>query len=264
MQRSNASVPTAKADPNVPRQTDIDAGVPAVLLVGGLGTRLQSVLPSTPKPLARVGDTPFLELLVLQLRSQGIRRLVMCTGHLADQIEGEFGNGHKWDVGIAYSRETRPLGTAGAIKMAERHFRQDSDFLVMNGDSFLEMNLRRFVDFHREQDGLVSMAVRRVQDAARYGTVEVNSQNRIVGFREKSGANVPGTINAGVYAFKRAVMGHIPNGQVSLEKDVFPRLLDQGMYALEQHGMFIDIGTPEDYARAQELRASLHQAVIPE
>jgi len=235
----------------------------AILLVGGMGTRLQSVLPSTPKPLAPVGTMPFLELLVLQLRSQGIRRMVMCTGHLADQIEDELGDGHKWDVAIAYSKETTPLGTAGALKLAERYLHPVSDLLVMNGDSFLELDFRQFIRFHREHGGLASMAVRRVPDAARYGTVKVDAHNRVVEFIEKSGARVPGLVNGGVYMFKRTVMEQIPDGPASLEKEVFPRLLEPGVYALEQHGMFIDIGTPEDYARAQTLRANLFQAVLP-
>jgi D-glycero-alpha-D-manno-heptose 1-phosphate guanylyltransferase len=236
----------------------------AVLLVGGMGTRLQSVLPSMPKPLAPIGKLSFLELLVLQLRSQGIRRLVMCTGHLADQIENEFGDAHKWGVAITYSKESQPLGTAGAVKFAERSLCDDSDFLVMNGDSFMEIDFRQFIRFHREYGGLISMAVRRVPDASRFGTVEVDAHHRVVGFREKMGIHVPGIINAGVYLFSRAILQHIPDGPASLEKDVFPGLLEHGVYALEQHGMFIDIGTPEDYARAQALSRNLHKAAHPE
>ena len=108
------------AETNTPERLETaQQDTPAFLLVGGLGTRLQSVLSSTPKPLARVGKMPFLELLVLQLRSQGIRRIVMCTGHLASQIEQEFGDGKKWGVAIDYSQESQPLGTAGAVKLAE-------------------------------------------------------------------------------------------------------------------------------------------------
>ena len=236
---------------------------PALLLVGGMGTRLQSVLPSTPKPLARVGNMPFLELLVMQLRSQGIRRIVMCTGHLASQIEQEFGDGRKWDVAIDYSQESQPLGTAGAVKLAEGYLKQASDFLVMNGDSFLELDLRQFIQFHREHGGLVSLAVRKVPDAARYGTVHMDANHRVVGFSEKTGASAPGVINGGVYVFNRAVLDQVPQGPASFEKDVFPQVLEQGVYALEQHGMFIDIGTPEDYARAQTLCQSLYQAASP-
>jgi len=237
--------------------------IPAILLVGGVGTRLQPILPSTPKPLARLGNMPFLELLVLQLRSQGVRRMVMCTGHLAEQIEKEFGDGHKWNVAIEYSKESRPLGTAGAVKFAERHLQQDPDFLVMNGDSFLELDFRQFIRFHREHGGLISVAVRGVPDAARYGTVQMGTNHRVVGFIEKTGDQAPGIVNGGVYLFNRAVLDHIPQGPASFEKDVFPRILELGVYALEQHGMFIDIGTPEDYARAQALSYDLHQAALP-
>lgn len=236
--------------------------IPAVLLVGGMGTRLQTVLPSTPKPLARVGDMPFLELLVLQLRSQGIRHLVMCTGHRAEQIEEEFGDGRRWDVVIEYSREPRALGTAGALKFAERFLQQAPEFLVMNGDSFLEFDFLQFLDFHREHGGLVSMAVRRVPDASRYGTVQLDAHQKVVGFCEKNNTGAPGLVNGGVYLFNRTALAHLPEGPASLEKDIFPRLLDYDVYAAEQDGMFIDIGTPEDYARAQALRLSLCQAAL--
>jgi NDP-sugar pyrophosphorylase family protein len=247
-----------------PRLDAAQEDIPAVLLVGGIGTRLQPILPGTPKPLAPVGDAPFLQLLVRQLRSQGIRSFVMCTGHLADQVEKEFSDGHKWDVAIAYSKESHPLGTAGALKFAESYLTQASDFLVMNGDSFLELDFRELIRFHREQGGLISMAVRRVPDATRYGTVQLDTHNRVVGFCEKIEAPVPGIVNAGVYVFKRAILQHIPDGPASLERDIFPRLLEHGVYALAQQGMFIDIGTPEDYARAQTLCHSLYQAALPE
>jgi D-glycero-alpha-D-manno-heptose 1-phosphate guanylyltransferase len=236
----------------------------ALLLVGGLGTRLKSVLPSTPKPLAPLGDMTFLHLPVLQLRSQGIHRIVMCSGHLADQIEAEFGDGTKWDVAIEYSKELAPLGTAGAVRFADRFLKDDSDFLVMNGDSFLQFDVQEFIRFHQGHDGLVSMAVRRVADAARYGTVLLNEKNRVVEFREKTGIHDSGMINGGVYIFNSAIFKSIPKGPASLETEIFPKLLSQGVFGLEQHGMFIDIGTPEDYSRAQEVCRSLYQAAFPQ
>jgi D-glycero-alpha-D-manno-heptose 1-phosphate guanylyltransferase len=246
---------------NIPARLDSDLqDMPAVLLVGGMGTRLRSVLPSTPKPLARVGNLPFLQLLVLQLRSQGIRRIVLCTGHLAEQIEEEFGDGCKWDVTIDYSKELKPLGTAGAVKLAERYLQNVSDFLVMNGDSFLEIDFQKFVRFHRERGGVISMAVRRVSDASRYGSVQLDANNRVLGFSEKTGASVPNIVNGGVYVFNRSVLKQIPEGPASLERDIFPKALGRGVYALDQQGMFIDIGTPEDYARAQTLAENLYQA----
>jgi NDP-sugar pyrophosphorylase family protein len=234
--------------------------VKAVLLVGGLGTRLRSVVPSTPKVLASVGKRSFLELLVEQLRSQGIRRLVMCSGYLADQIETEFGDGRAWGVEIEYSHEEQPLGTAGAVKRAELYLQDVPAFVVMNGDSFLEVNFSDLMQCHRDHQAMATLAVLRVEDASRYGTVHVDADGRVSGFAEKTGNCVPGLVNGGVYVFDHAVLQHIPEGPASLERDVFPRLVDQGVYAREQHGMFIDIGTPADYARAQVLCDSLKAA----
>jgi NDP-sugar pyrophosphorylase family protein len=186
----------------------------------------------------------------------------MCTGFQAGQIQQEFGDGRKWNVTIDYSEESRPLGTAGAIKLAERFVSQASYFVVMNGDSFLELDLRRLIRFHREHGGSASIAVRRVPDAGRYGTVHADEKNRIVRFSEKMEIPKPGVINGGVYVFNRDILRSIPDGPSSLEKDVFPACLNQGIFALEQDGIFIDIGTPEDYARAQALYLRLSQAAL--
>jgi NDP-sugar pyrophosphorylase family protein len=244
--------------PEISRMFD----VPAVLLVGGTGTRLRSVLPSTPKPLASVGDKSFLELLVLQLQSQGIRRLVMCTGYLADQIESVFGDGSEWKVAIEYSREQHALGTAGALKLAQPCLQETSSFLVMNGDSFLEIDFDELIRFHREHGGMASMAVQEVKDASRYGTVQIAAGSRVIGFTEKTGAGLPGLVNAGVYVFDRTIFEYIPEGPASLERDVFPMILGRGVYALEQRGIFIDIGIPEDYARARAAYDHLIDAAL--
>lgn len=225
-----------------------------------MGTRLREVVPTLPKPLAQVGDRPFLELLIRQLISQGIDRLIMCTGYLADQIEREFGDGRELGATIEYSAEPEPLGTAGAIKLAQRYLQTVPDFLVMNGDSFLEIDLPQLLQFHRTHGGIATMSVVQVENAGRYGTVFVDSTNRVLNFLEKTGTDSPGLINAGVYVFNRGLFQHISDGQVSLEKDVFPRLLPSGVYAMKQHGLFIDIGTPSDYMRAQQLFDRLRQA----
>src|SRR4051794_10183783 len=134
----------------------------AVLLVGGLGTRLRSVVASAPKTLAPVGKKSFLELLVRQLRYQNIRRLVMCTGYLADQVENHFGAGDDWNVSIQYSKEMQPLGTGGAVKLAECYLQDVPGFLVMNGDSFMEMDFHQLMRFQHQCGGVASMAVRRI------------------------------------------------------------------------------------------------------
>jgi NDP-sugar pyrophosphorylase family protein len=234
----------------------------AVLLVGGLGTRLRTVVTSAPKPLAPVGNRPFLELLIRQLGSQGIRSLIMCTGYLADQIESEFGKGSGLGVTIEYSKEPEALGTAGAVKFAERFLQGAPDFLVMNGDSFLELDLNQLIQLHRTHGGLATMAVVSVENAGRYGTVHLDSDNKVTAFCEKTGSDSPGLINAGVYVFSPAILGLIPAGPVSLEKDIFPKLLGEEVYASREQGVFIDIGTPADYAHAQELSDRLRRATV--
>lgn len=224
----------------------------ALLLVGGLGKRLRPVVSSVPKPLAQVGDNSFLDLLVEQLRRQGIRNIVMCTGYLGEQIESEFGNGESRDVSIEYSRELTPMGTGGAVKLADSFLGGAKEFLVMNGDSFIEVEFSRLIQFHRSHGGIATLAVSHAGDSARFGTVHSDERGRVLGFVEKTGQATPGVINAGVYVFNRALMHYIPEGQSSLEREVFPRVLDNGVYALEQPGMFIDIGTPEDYALARK------------
>jgi len=237
-----------------------DKDTKAVLLVGGLGTRLRPVLAGTPKPLAAVGERPFLELLVGQLHHQGIRKLVFCTGYLAEEIEKEFGDGSRWGVTIEYSKEANALGTAGAVKLAEPLLRDAPNFLVMNGDSFMQMDIQQLIAFHRRRRGIASMAVVQMKNERRYGTVQFAPDGRVSGFTEKGEGASPSFVNAGVYVFDRRVFDHIPMGPASLERDVFPKILSHGLFAAEQHGVFIDIGTPEDYMRAQALRERLYEA----
>lgn len=226
----------------------------AILLVGGMGTRLRSVVSSQPKVLASVGGRPFLEIVIEQLRRQQIRDLIMCTGYLADTVEKQLGDGRKWDVSIRYSKEERPLGTGGALKAAREYVADVPEFLVANGDSFLEMDYQKFRKFHSQHLGAVaSVAVVRVEDASRYGTVEVDQNHRITVFAEKAKNQGPGLVNGGAYLFTQSVFGSIPSGPASLERDVFPHLLDRGVFAQEQSGTFIDIGTPEDYESAQRI-----------
>jgi len=191
--------------------------IKAVILVGGLGTRLRSVVTSKPKVMAPIGERSFLELLVRQLRSQGIRRFVFCTGYLADQIESKFGDGKGWDVSIEYSKEEIPLGTGGAVKLARRYLGDAPEFLVLNGDSFLEIDLPSLLAFHRQHEGAIAtMAVLRVESASRYGTVDADANGKATPLAEKTGKAVHVANNGRIYASNQAVMQHIPEGQASL------------------------------------------------
>jgi NDP-sugar pyrophosphorylase family protein len=186
----------------------------------------------------------------------------MCTGYLADQIQAAFGDGRNWDLTIEYSKESSPLGTAGAVKLAQGALQASRDFLVMNGDSFVDADFRELLHLHRRRGGLISMAVCRVEDASRFGIVKVDRHSRVIGFGEKTGEHVPGLVNAGVYIFNREVLKYIPEGPGSLERQVFPEMLENGVYAVEQRGVFIDIGTPEDYARARAISHRLHASAV--
>ncbi len=236
--------------------------VKTLLLVGGEGTRLRSVLPETPKPLAGVCGRPFLELLIQQLRTQGIRSLILCTGYRAEQVETALGDGSGLGVDIDYSREREALGTGGAVKLAARYLQGVDEFLVLNGDSFLEVDFHRLVEFHRGHGGVASIAAVPVLHTGRYGALRLDPNQRVTRFAEKSSSDGPGLVNAGVYVFSHSILEYIPEGPVSLEKDVLPHLLKLGVYASEQRGIFIDIGTPTDYARAQGLYDRLSQAAL--
>ena len=225
----------------------------AVLLVGGLGTRLRSAVPSLPKALASVGDKPFLEFLVSQLVNQGICELVFCTGYLAEQIRDTFQDGKALGATIEYSHESSPMGTAGALKLAQDYLQGESEFVAINGDSLLEIDFAEFIACHREHGGPATMATVHVDDSSRYGTVQVGPDQRIERFLEKTGKSLPGLVNAGVYVFNTSTLDMIPQRPSSLELDIFPLFMEQGFYAVEQGGVFIDIGTPNDYAHAQRM-----------
>jgi NDP-sugar pyrophosphorylase family protein len=154
------------------------------------------------------------------------------------------------------------LGTAGALKLAQRCLENESEFLVINGDTFLEIDFNEFILSHRKHGGVATMAVVPVENASRYGTVQVGADGRILGFLEKTGLKEAGIINAGVYVFSSPALALIPPGSVSLERDVFPLLMEQEFYAIEQRGMFIDIGTPDDYARAKKMFGRLADAAF--
>ncbi len=229
----------------------------AVILAGGLGTRLRSVVSDRPKPMAEAGGRPFLEYLIDRLRQQGFRDVVLCVGHLHGQILSHFGDGQRWGVSIRYAVEERPLGTAGAIRNARAY--ADGPFLVLNGDSYLEVDLRSLIHCHRQQclaDSLAvgTLAAVALQDAAAYGTLELGEDHCVRSFMEKAVA-AAGWVNGGVYVLEPEVPDWIPTGRpVSIEQETFPLLLASGrhLYACPVEGFFVDIGTPEGYARFQD------------
>lgn len=225
----------------------------AVILAGGLGTRLRSVVEDRPKVLALVGDRPYLAHLLDQVRgAQVAATVVLCTGYLGEQVEDAFGNEYR-GMRLVYSHEEAPLGTGGAIRLALPVLTSDP-ILVLNGDSYCGVDLREFRGTHLDRGARASLVVVEVDDAARFGRVKCAPDGRVLEFREKSAAAGVGWISAGIYLLNRSVLEDIPIApSVSLEHEIFPRLIGSGLWSYRAQGPFLDIGTPESYAEAEHV-----------
>lgn len=189
-----------------------------------------------------------MEWIVLGLASRGVHRAVLATGYLALDIENHFQEA-RCGVSLRYSREDKPMGTAGSMRIAGAVAAGDP-LLVLNGDSYCGFDLSAMLNAHRTTGALATIWLHKMENSDRYGSVEVGTQGEILGFREKSGA-APGLINAGVYLLARECLARIPPGRnVSLEKQIFPALVGKGLYGLAGKGAFLDIGTPEALKQA--------------
>ncbi len=222
-----------------------------IILAGGFGTRLAKTVPGIPKSLAPVNGRPFLEYVLDYLELYGVKKVILATGHLHDAIESHFGNKYKY-IHLAYSREEEPLGTGGAILQAMQQV-EGKMAIVMNGDTMFRVNLGKLYDFQLIKDSCLTMVVREVKDASRYGTVEFDETGRITAFKEK-GTNIgPAFINGGVYAIRKDFLFSfdLPR-KFSIERDFFEKVyLSHPIYAHRCYQYFLDIGIPEDYERAQ-------------
>jgi D-glycero-alpha-D-manno-heptose 1-phosphate guanylyltransferase len=227
--------------------------VTAVILAGGLGTRLRAAVSDKPKVLAEVAGQPFLERLFEQLQGFGVHKVVLCVGYMSEQIELLYPEKFR-DLSIVYSRERALLGTAGAIRFAYEHITTDRA-LIMNGDSFCDFNFRAFKAFHDAKEAEASVLLTYVDDCSRYGSVVIDDDKKVESFIEKSGAGGSGFINAGAYLIERPLIKEIPCGRVlSLEKDIFPEWIGRKFFGFASNApMFIDIGTPQSFLHAQSL-----------
>lgn len=224
----------------------------AAILAGGLGTRLRAVVSDRPKVMAPVAGRPFLAHLLDQLSAAGFRKAVLCTGYLAPMIEEEFGERYR-GIELAYSIETSPLGTGGALANAAPHLSGDM-LLVLNGDSYCDCRLAEFVVRQAGSGCYAGIALTHVEDVSRFGAVLTDTSQRVESFVEKGGGSGPGWINAGIYLLPRSFICGIPTERaVSLEKEMFPELLRRGLYGYRCEGEFVDIGIPEELKRSQTL-----------
>lgn len=223
----------------------------AILLAGGLGTRLRAVVSDRPKPMALIGDKPFMEYVVHELSLHGITNIIFAVGYKGSMVEEYFKDGSGFGVSVSYAYEEELLGTAGAIKNAGQYV-TDDQFFVLNADTFYQMDYGRLAKVMEEGSLDMALVLREVSDISRYGAA-VLENGRLTGFNEKSEEKRPGTINGGVYLMKRKLLSRIPAGKVSLEQEMIPEWMKAGaaLGGIVNDGYFIDIGVPEDYYKFQ-------------
>lgn len=222
-----------------------------LILAGGLGTRLRSAVPDLPKVLAPVSGRPYLHHLLRWMGRFGARRIVLGLGYRADAVRRFLAENNFPDLEIITVVEPEPLGTAGAVRFV-RHALTTDPVLVLNGDSFVDADLCALLARHREARALGTLLCAEVDDAARYGRVEIDPAGLITGFREKSAdRHERATINAGVYVLSARLLDDIAAGSArSLEHDIFEQLPPSSLAALTGAYPFVDIGTPESLASA--------------
>lgn len=251
------AIPKMEMDRNtLVRSGDVEQPFPhqltAVILAGGLGTRLRSVVQDRPKVLANVAGRPFLTYVLDQIVCAGIKRAVVCTGYLGDSISDVLNDDYK-GLQLVYSHETTPLGTAGAL----RHglpLVQKFPVLVFNGDSYVNVDLDGFVKFHYECKSTMTMALAKKQCSGAFGLVELGERGVVKRFSEKESTGKSEWVNAGIYSLEKQLIESIPEGQnISFEREILPKWIGHGLYGYAQQGELFDIGTPLSLSEAQHI-----------
>ena len=222
----------------------------AIVLAGGFGTRLQTVVKEVPKPMAPVAGKPFLQYILDYLIAHKVAHVVLAVGYLRETIIDYFGDNYQ-SLSITYAVEENPLGTGGGILNACNQIKGDNVF-VINGDTFFDVDLVELSAFHETNNALLTVALKNMKKFDRYGTVETDNDGRIVGFLEKKYLD-EGFINGGIYCLNKHIFHPELPAAFSFEKEILEKeIVNRKIYGLRSEGYFIDIGIPEDYARAQD------------
>jgi D-glycero-alpha-D-manno-heptose 1-phosphate guanylyltransferase len=222
--------------------------VDAIILAGGLGTRLRGVVSDLPKVLLPVDGKPFLDILLYHLHKSGmIGKVILAVGYMAEKVIEYCRNSRTFSFSIVFSVETELLGTGGAIRKAIGYSDTETIF-VMNGDSYVDVNLEAMAAAHRAKKAAMTMVIKEVPNVSRYGRVLLDTNGRLVAFEEKKNDPASGYINTGVYLFNRNLVNGVAEDRVlSWEKDLLPGFLSESVYGFLSQGKFIDIGIPETY-----------------
>ena len=223
--------------------------IPAIILAGGLGTRLKEVICDLPKPMAPVNGKPFLHFVFEYLNKQGINKAVLAVGYKHEVIKAYFGNSYL-NIEIQYSIEEEPLGTGGAAKQAFDFVNEVA--FVINGDTFFDVSLNEMNTFFQSKDADLAMALKYLKNFDRYGTVQINEASRVLQFEEKK-LMTEGLINGGIYLMKKNIFDKAGvEKKFSFEKEVLEKYVGELKYFGKSFdNYFIDIGIPTDYAQVQ-------------
>ena len=233
--------------------------IDSIILVGGLGTRLREVVPDLPKPMVSINGKPFLDLILSLLNKCGsIERVILAVGYMADKIIERYEKSSQYSFEILFSVEEKLLGTGGAIKNALK-YTETNNVLVLNGDSFVEVDLYDFLKKHLQTNADMTIVLKELENSNRYGSVKIDEDNKITCFEEKKTGLSKGLINAGVYMIKKTLFDSIKEQTViSLEKELLPVFIKKDVFGYIGKGKFIDIGIPETYRMADKY---LHKEV---
>src|SRR5436190_8461399 len=237
----------------------------ALVLAGGEGTRLRPLTLTTPKPVLPLAGRPFLTFMLDWLRRHEVDEAILSLGFLSDAVHEVLGDIQS-GMRLRYVREDEPLGTAGPVRLAADEGILEDRFLVVNGDVLTDMDLSAEIARHDETGASGTLALTEVEDVSSYGVVPTNDSGEVEAFLEKSEGPAPtNRINAGAYVLERSVVDEIPGGRaVSFEREVFPKLVGNGLYGWAAEGYWIDIGTPERYLEATyDLLAGQVESTLP-
>lgn len=219
----------------------------AVILAGGLGTRLRPYTVAIPKPLVPIGNLPILEIVIRQLSAQGFDHVTLAVNHQADLLRAYFGDGSRWNIQVNSSLEPMPLGTMGPLKLIDN---LPQDFLVMNGDILSDLNYAKFLDDHIEAKRFFTISAAAREQTIDYGVLQIADDANLEGFEEKP--KIPYLVSMGVYALNRAVLDWIPDHEAFGFDQLVLKLLAarQAIKVARHRGYWLDIGRPDDYQKA--------------